>query len=475
MGLSDEPRGSLSLRSSHPTRSSGLTGLTDAEANRDGLLQPALVVGRTPWPMSSMIMVGEIMGTGILGLPFACSRLGWILGLAASVLFGLTAIYSGVLLARVRNDFFPEATSYADLAHLMVGPVFGSFTRGAIIVTWALLLPYYLLCITNSLLLAFPRAPLCFWQWTLVVEACLLVPLQLRSLHLISYLSAASVAAMVIAVALILGSLACDTSGAGGHSLWPAADTSFLQKYSNAGTFIFAYQGQSMFLEIMREMRLPRHFSRAVLTANGAMVLTYTLAVVVGYGARGDRVAGFLPDSLDEGPLRAIVAALLSFHVADAYIITGQPLHRTLHLAAFPATADAAGAAAAAHWLCVTVGMLCFSFVVANAIPFFDDFQNLLGTLTGTPILFGWPAFFYIRGCHLFNRRVSWADLALCALYLAICLPLFTVLGTINSVQDIVADWSKNGPPFACDEAGAATRATRRASLLPLGSFHTTI
>ena len=33
---------------------------------------------------------------------------------------------------------------------------------------------------------------------------------------------------------------------------------------------IFAYQGQSMFLEIMREMRSPRHFPRAVFTANGA-------------------------------------------------------------------------------------------------------------------------------------------------------------------------------------------------------------
>ena len=40
--------------------------------------------------------------------------------------------------------------------------------------------------------------------------------------------------------------------------------------------------------------------------------------------------------------------------------------------------------------------MLAFGFVVANAIPFFEDFQNLLGSLTGAPILFGWHAFFYL-------------------------------------------------------------------------------
>ena len=39
------------------------------------------------------------------------------------------------------------------------------------------------------------------------------------------------------------------------------------------------YQGQSMFLEIMREMKAPRHFPRAVLAANGAMLCGLTLTL----------------------------------------------------------------------------------------------------------------------------------------------------------------------------------------------------
>lgn len=465
MGL---PRGSLSLASSRDTRSTrDHTGVSDATHARESLLEAPTVwdahheegVARSSWPMSALIMVGEIMGTGILGLPYACSRLGWVPGLVACVMFGITAVYSGVLLARVKNDFFPGADSYGDLAHATVGPIFGGFTRGAIVLTWALLLPYYLICCVDSLLLAFPDAPMCFWEWTLVVEAGLLVPLQLRSLHLISYLSAASVLAMVVAIVLILYSLASDATEAATtsnvtHSLWPSPETPFLSLYSSFGTFVFAYQGQSMFLEIMREMRDPRHFPRAVLAANGSMVVVYTLTVVVGYGARGTRVEGFLPDSLDAGPVRTVVAALLSFHVAVAYIITGQPLHRTLHVVFFPETADADGLAATLHWLVVTVGMLGFGFVVSNAIPFFDDFQNLLGTLTGTPILFGWPAFFYLRSCQMFGRRVGWLDCAACALFLGACLPVFTILGTMNSVQDIINDWSTLGAPFACSTGG---------------------
>ena len=105
------------------------------------------------------------------------------------------------------------------------------------------------------------------------------------------------------------------------------------------------------------------------------MIAVYTVAVVVGYGARGDAVQGFLPNSMPPGPLRTCVSVLLAFHVAVAYIITGQPLHRTLHLHFSPATADGDGVAAALHWLCVTVSILAFGFVVANAIPFFAAFQ----------------------------------------------------------------------------------------------------
>ena len=63
---------------------------------------------RTPWLHTAFLIAGEIVGTGILGLPFAMSRLGWIVGILATLLFGLFAWYSGVLLARVRNELFPN-------------------------------------------------------------------------------------------------------------------------------------------------------------------------------------------------------------------------------------------------------------------------------------------------------------------------------------------------------------------------------
>ena len=151
MGLfwfQEEPRGSLSLRSSRHSRSTRSNLPTDfsedhrgSDRHSENLLAGPFDVGRSSWPMSASIIVGEIMGTGILALPYACARLGWVAGLAACSCFGLTAIYSDVLLSRVKNDYYPQADSYGDLAHATVGPIFGAFTRGAIVVGCAPKLP----------------------------------------------------------------------------------------------------------------------------------------------------------------------------------------------------------------------------------------------------------------------------------------------------------------------------------------------
>ena len=54
------------------------------------------------WYHSAFIMMAEVMGMGLLGLPHAMANLGWILGLSAAILFGLAAAYAALLLSRLR-------------------------------------------------------------------------------------------------------------------------------------------------------------------------------------------------------------------------------------------------------------------------------------------------------------------------------------------------------------------------------------
>ena len=100
--------------------------------------------GRSEWWRSASVITGEIMGTGLLSLPHACARLGWVLGLSSSICFGAAALYAGHLLSRVRNDLYPAATSYADVAACVSGPRFELFTRVTLVIGWFMSLPYYL-------------------------------------------------------------------------------------------------------------------------------------------------------------------------------------------------------------------------------------------------------------------------------------------------------------------------------------------
>lgn len=422
---------------------------------------------RSSWANVSMTLCGEIMGTGVLSLPYATAQLGWVVGLGSCLLFGLASTYSGVLLARMVNDFYADAHSYADLSAAIIGPRAGTATRVLIGSMWALILPYYLMATVSSLIIALPDVQLCYWQWAVGVACVLLPPLQLRDLHSISYAAGASTAAMVAAVFLILFSLATTTAVApgGGSALpaaalpppttrmWPKLDGGVLRMYASFGSFIFAYQGQSIFLEIMREMRQPRHFPRAVVCANSALVGVYALTSIVGYGAMGDGVAPFLPSSMPPGVLRRATGLLLAFHVGVGCMIIAQPLHRALHLACFPRSAGG-GDGAAAHWALLSCCSLLLAIVVANAVPFFADFQNLIGSLLGAPILFGGPAALYLRACTLHRRPVPPVEAAVCYAYVLLLTPLFSLLGTANAVLDIVAHWEQMAEPFACKLEG---------------------
>lgn len=409
-------------------------------------------VQRSAWWQSAAVVCGEIMGTGVLSLPYACARLGWVLGIGSSITFGCTAVYCGLLLSKCKNELFPDATSFADLAFYTGGRRFSTFTRGAILTGWACILPYYLVAAASALGSALPGAGLCQWHWTVVLLVMMAFPLQLRTLHSISSLSLVSTFSIVVVLIILVPALLSSQPAVVTTQAGLPGEQTFLQSSASLGSFVFAYQGQSCFLEIMREMRASTEFPKAVFAANGLMMLCYTTISAIGYGAHGDRITAFLPDALPAGAVRSLVGLLLAYHTLVSYLLTGQPLHRALHQMIWPRTCDEFHTREASlHWALVTLSVLGFAFLVANGIPFFSDFQDLLGNLFGAGTVFGWPAYFFIKGRKLRRQHISPVEWICCGTFLFVCLPFFTLIGTLNSILQIRLDWSKSeARPFEC-------------------------
>ena len=171
------------------------------------------------------------------------------------------------------------------MARYVGGRKFELFTRGAMVVYWFSLLPYYLVAIASSLGIAFGQDLLCFYQWALIVIAVLVVMLQFRTLKGLALAAAISSLSVIVAIVALLWDLAANPLDSSNHTvggamgmaafhnsssngsaagsagvvtthLWPAEGLSILDIYGASSSFIFAYQGQSMFLEIMREMKV---------------------------------------------------------------------------------------------------------------------------------------------------------------------------------------------------------------------------
>jgi len=508
-----------------------------------------LDVKRSQWYHTTFVIMAEVMGAGVLGLPYATSRLGLVLGSTVSLVFGVAATYSGLLLARARHDGLHEANSYSDLAQALGGPLAGRLTAGVVLVAWGSLLPYFLLACADSINLALaPDWQLPLWQNARLVVFLLLLPLQLRTLHNLSYLAVPSTIAIVVAILIVLATLpaaaapadetqpawsgapveaslaqvppslnqvvpsleaiptdvdglavanvaaaasngilrylsdsmgtspaaswgptdAASEGGAsavggnpppnlgegqgvrggraqrlGGSIAWPMADVTFMDATGHVCAFVFAYMGHSQYLEMMREMQDSREFAtRALPVANAVMIVVFTATAVATVCMLGRNVADFLPNSMPPGPARRITGVLLTFHTLVSYLVTGQPLHRAYHGLLFPETVDDfVSSRASAHWFLITSAQLFMSFGLAVAIPFFANFQGLIGALTGAVSIFLLPAVFFLKGSSRSATPVRKLDVAFCSVYILVLTPLFLFVGTYNEVTTILSKW----------------------------------
>ena len=143
------------------------------------------------------------------------------------------------------------------------------------------------------------------------------------------------------------------------------------------------------------------------------------------------------------------MSLLLAFHTAVSYLVAGQPLHRALHARLFPRSVDTQTRRAALDWLLCSAATLVLSLAIALAVPFFSalqacrastltltltrtrtptltltlaltltptltlTLQDLLGAVLGAPLVFGLPAFFFLRASRASGTPLRPLDLGL--------------------------------------------------------------
>lgn len=263
----------------------------------------------------------------------------------------------------------------------------------------------------------------------------------------------------MIAVLIVIVHLGTHQDSSFGEATiaWPEEGTTIIHFLESLSAFVFAYQGQSIYMELMAEMKNPNEFPKSCNVAYTIMAFMYCMTVTIAYGMEGEEVPGFLPNILDDGAAKTCVGILVCLHIMVSYVIAGQPLHMYMHAVFFPKTMNQITTRGKIDWFIITGGYIVFGFIIGNLIPFFADVQALIGALFGAPIIFGWPALFFFM-LHR-KKSDSWKQtigsmgmfhFAICSLFLFVLMPLFCILGTVGAIKLIIEDIKVAGKPFAC-------------------------
>ena len=423
-------------------------------------------VPHTKWYMTSFLIAGEVMGAGLLALPAAAAKLGWTISILAMFACALASSYSGSAIARVKNEFYTYADSYADLAHATGGPAFGLFARFFIVFNWSMLCPYYLISIGSAIKNTFQDLSVCSWVWPLISVALVWLPSQFTTLKYVSYLAIPSAAAIVLAALMIIVQLLLESDGFGKQTSAGTPPTApgksdfeaFLTTYSAFSSIVFAFQGQDMFCEMIHDMEDQSQAIQAVTTSYILMGSNYLFMTTMAYGAKGSTVAAFLPDELPPGPTKSVVNLLVAFHVVVAYVITSSLVCKVFYSVLFKSTPLSHASTKPwseswtirTRWLLLTSCLSIFAFIIANLIPAFGAFQGLLGAFCAAPIVFGFPALFLYLGHRHHDRPLKKSDMAICSLFFFVLMPSMMTLGTIGAVYEMMDALRMAGMPFAC-------------------------
>ncbi len=196
-------------------------------------------------------------------------------------------------------------------------------------------------------------------------------------------------------------------------------------------------------------------FKYSLFFSNGIMFCVYCITMVIGYHFRGNEVDAFLPASLPAGTAKSIVNLLLAYHTLVSYLINNQPLCRHLMAQWWPGTRPN-HALAVLRWRYLSLGFLVTAWVVANLIPFFGAFQEILGSLLAAPVLFFFPPFFYVSAVRTHNDSLGCGDRLACAFMMYVVCPVLMVLGFVSSVKELFENWETYGLPFSCHPSASA-------------------
>jgi len=353
-------------------------------------------------------MLSDIVGTSVLTFTGVSVHLGYLLSTVLIVGLFPLAFFISVCMTRTRQTLLetaalerpgcpaPRVETMGEIAGLSLRNKKANSVVTFAVYGYTLLgQSSYLLVLGTAFQRIFFSTSLCLTVTVGISCACLAIPaFALRRLGDSIWICAVNTLLIGAVVIIALAKIAMEESPPCDRTFLVAPSLTFMTAMGQATNVVYAYSGQWMYFELMDSMEEPNLFPQAFAIAGPLMMSMYLAVAILGYGlgaGDGDLIAGMAP-----GLALRMTAVLLFLHVVVVYLIKGVVLARYFHRLCSPSDAEARTAASYLKHGGCGVGMLCFGYIVANAVPFFSQLLGIIGGLLAGPINFLFPAVFYL-------------------------------------------------------------------------------
>ncbi|PIS56519.1 hypothetical protein CJI97_001772 [Candidozyma auris] len=420
---------------------------------------------------AAVLIAKSQFGLGVLGLPQTFSTLGFVPGLICLVALCAISTWTGYVVGKFRLRY-PHIYSIGDAAEMMFGTVGREFMGGAFWLFYALC--YGASVLTFSIALnTLSNHAICTTGFVGIGAAIsLIIGTSVRTMKVMSWCGYVALGSIFLSTWIVVIACLSQSTPAAAPKGVPidkdivavSSGKPFYAIASAIATQLLGLCGTASFFTIHSEMKDQTQYIKSLFLGQGFVVFNYMIVSCIIYGKVGDYVTS--PALGSAGPLfqkicygialpGLIFSCFFQAHLAGKYGLV-RILRGTEHLQTNSFT----------HWLTwisMMVIVIVFGFVIASAIPFFNDLLALIGAFIGTSFTLIVPGFLalylmsrymtkkgdgtlsWLRKCtRKWSRSRSSVITTVLALFAIVFGFFILVAGTYGAVQSIINGY-KNG------------------------------
>ena len=400
---------------------------------------------RLGWVRLTVVLIVEAIALGSLSLPAAFATLGMFAGVFLTITVGLIAIYTSYIVGKVKLKF-PDVAHYADAGRLL----WGRWGYEIVGVMFVLQLTFLVgsHCLTGTIafldMTGSGTCSLVFGVVSAIILFLLAIPPSFTELAIFGYIDFVSII-LAIGITMIGTGIRAGNSDGGlsevNWSAWPRDDVSFKSAMIAVTNIVFAYSFAICQFSFMDEMHTPEDFVKSIWSLGLIEICIYTLTGAIIYAFVGQDVKS--PALLSAGGVISKIAFGIGLPVifisgSINTTVVGRYIHGRVYrnsIIRYINTKRGWGT-----WVGLVGFITVIAWIIAEAIPFFDDLLSISSALFISGFTFYFPALMWFQ----LLRKGSWYAKENILLSLANgCIFLIGIVvlvgGTYASIADIVS------------------------------------